>query len=42
MPTGYPAPRALRWQLFDLVCAGTSMYEGERQLGVSRNVGTAW
>jgi transposase, IS30 family len=42
MPTGYPAPRALRWQLFDLVCSGTSMYEAERQLGVSRNVGAVW
>jgi IS30 family transposase len=42
MPTGYPAPRALRWQLFDLVCSGTSMWEAERQLGVSRNVGQAW
>ena len=42
MPTGYPAPRALRWQLFDLVCSGRSMSEAERQLGVSRNVGQAW
>jgi IS30 family transposase len=42
MPTGYPAARALRWRLFDLVCSGTSMSEAERRLGVSRNVGQAW
>jgi IS30 family transposase len=42
MPTGYRAPWWLKRQLFDLVCAGTSVREAERQLGVSRNVGRAW
>ncbi|ORW69451.1 integrase [Mycobacterium saskatchewanense] len=42
MPTGYRAPRELRWLFFDLVCSGTSVWEAERQLGVSRNVGAAW
>ncbi|MBP2451345.1 IS30 family transposase [Mycolicibacterium lutetiense] len=42
MPTGYRAPWWLKRQFFDLVCAGMSVLEAERQLGVSRNVGRAW
>jgi IS30 family transposase len=32
----------MRRQFFDLVCAGTSVMQAERQLGVSRNVGRQW
>lgn len=39
---GYRAPWWLKREFFDLVCAGTSVLEAERQLGVSRNVGRAW
>lgn len=42
MPTGYRTPRSLRWQFFDLVCAGRSLAGAERELGVSRNVGAPW
>lgn len=42
MPTGYRASRSLRWQFFDLVCAGRSLAGAERELGVSRNVGAPW
>ena len=42
MPTGYRTPRSLRWQFFDLVCAGRSLAGAERALGVSRNVGAPW
>lgn len=42
MPTGFRTPRSLRWQFFDLVCAGRSLVAAERELGVSRNVGAPW
>ena len=42
MPTGYRTSRSLRWQFFDLVCAGRSLAGAERELGVSRNVGAPW
>ncbi|MBU8821137.1 IS30 family transposase [Mycolicibacterium goodii] len=42
MPTGYPAPWWLKREFFDLVCAGTSVLQAERQMGLSRNVGRAW
>jgi IS30 family transposase len=42
VPTGYRAPRSLRWQFFDLVCAGQSLVMAERELGLSRNVGAPW
>lgn len=42
MPTGYPAPWCLKREFFDLVCAGRSVRDVERQLGLSRNVGSAW
>ena len=42
MPYGHPFPRSMRRELFDLVCAGTSVRQAERLVGVSQTTGSVW
>lgn len=42
MPSGYPFPRWVRRQLFDLVCQGMPVHGTERTLGVSIHTGWLW
>jgi transposase, IS30 family len=42
MPSGYPFPRSVRRELFDLVCQGIPVHEAERALGVSIHTGWLW
>jgi transposase, IS30 family len=42
MPSGYPFPRSVRREFFDLVCQGMSVLEAERTVGVSFLTGSRW
>jgi transposase, IS30 family len=42
MPSGYPFPRSVRHELFDLVCRGLPVHAAERMLGVSIHTGWLW
>ena len=42
MPSGIPASRALKWELFDRVCGGESMSQASVALRVSHGVGHRW
>jgi transposase, IS30 family len=42
MPSGYPFPRSVRRELFDLVCLGMPVHAAERKLGVSIHAGWGW
>jgi IS30 family transposase len=42
MPSGYPFPKSVRRELFDLVCQGVPVHAAERRLGVSIHTGWRW
>jgi transposase, IS30 family len=42
MPSGYPFPRSVRREFFDLVCQGMSVTQAERRVGVSFLTGSRW
>jgi transposase, IS30 family len=42
VPSGYPFPRWVRREFFDLVCQGTSVLQAERAVGVSFLTGSRW
>jgi IS30 family transposase len=42
MPSGYPFPKSVRREFFDLVCQGMSVTQAERRVGVSFLTGSRW
>jgi len=42
VPSGYPFPRATRWELFDQVCLGVPLERAAQKMGVSSTSATNW